>query len=85
MAAGRVLAQVGELEVKRQEGPACFSRPAAHLGVEPGEQSFVGGHFGFMAQEKQDRLEVAGEVLVERELHGAVLSFHTFSRESSAA
>ncbi len=85
MGAGRVFAEVAELEVKRQKDPACFSRRATHLGIGPGEHSFVGGRFGVMAQEKQDRLEVAGEVLVELELHGDVLSFHTFSRESSAA
>lgn len=85
MTAGRVFAEIAEIEVKRRKDPACFSRRATHLGIGPGEHSFVGGRFGIMAQEKQDRLEVAGEVLVELELHGDVLSFHTFSRESSAA
>lgn len=85
MTAGRVLAEVAKLEVKRQEDPACLSRPAAYLGIGPGQQSFIGGGFRVVAQEKQDRLEVAREVLVELELHGDVLSFHTFSRESSAA
>ncbi len=85
MAAGRVFAEVAELEVKRQKDPACFSCRATHLAIGRGKQSFIGGRFGVMAQERQDRLEVAREVLVELELHGDVLSFHTFSRESSAA
>lgn len=83
--AGWESAQVPKLQVECQKGPSSVFRGLPNLDIRPGEQPLVCNRFRIVTELPQDRLQMAGEILVELQLHGAVVSFHTFSLDSSAA
>jgi hypothetical protein len=79
-----MLAEVGELQIKRKNNPTLGLGGGGHIRIRTAEQSLIRGGGYVMAETREDRLEVTREILVEIEKHYAV-TFQTFSRANSAA
>ncbi len=79
MGAGRILAQVGELDVESQQHALFMLGGACDFGVGPGKQILVGRRQDIVTEFNQYRFEMAGEVLVQLELHSRVPVFQTLS------
>jgi len=73
----RMLAEVRELDVERQEDttfPGCTCR---NLDIRARQKILIRCGQYVVAQAGQDRLEVAGQVLIKFELHALTVVFHS--------
>jgi hypothetical protein len=82
---GRILAEIGEFDVQRQKNAVLAGGTSGHLDIRAGQQVFIRRSQYIMAESDQDRLEMAGEILVKLQSHVPTAVFHKPSWAKSAA
>ena len=85
MRSGRMPAQVGKLDIERQQHAFFDGSGAGDLRIGPGQEIFICGGKSVVPLGDQQRFQVTREVLIELELHAYVPVFQTLSCARSAA
>jgi hypothetical protein len=78
MTSGRKLMEVCKFKVERKKHPTFGFRNSPDLNIGLAQQTFVFSAYAFMAFLDDNDFQMAGDILIELDLHEAVI-FQTFS------